>query len=187
MNRSRSRMVGVLAGLLLALAMAGAASAYWRQTPATVTISGPRGTIECGDRVTFTATVRDATGTPIARSGPVRWSFQTSPSNKDQIAPKQSNTKADGVATTRIKFACVPGTRVLRATADNVSGSITITVSTDDDRVQGEVRGSSRSAPIELPRTSTAPDEPSGGLLLALLALLTGSGLILRRWASPRR
>ncbi len=71
----------------------------------------------------------------------------------------------------------------------------------DRDRDEHKVRGSiSRSwdtsvrislastvvrTSVELPRTSTAPD-PSG-TLVALLAVLAGSGLILRRWAQPRR
>ncbi len=133
MNRSRRRIVGGLAGIFLALAVAGAASAYWKQTPATVTISGPRGTIECGEWVTFKATVRDAQGNPIAKSGPVKWSFKSSPSKKDKIAPKQSNTNKSGVATTKVKFACKPGERVIKAKADAVSGTITVRVSTKDD------------------------------------------------------
>jgi LPXTG-motif cell wall-anchored protein len=207
MNRSRGRLAGGLAGIILALTMAGTASAYWAQTPATVTIFGPQGNIKCGQWVTFRAVIRDHEGDRIADGGPVTWSFDSSPSTGDQIDPVSSTTDSEGRATTSVFFACEPGDRVLRATADAVSGTIHVSVHVKDQFEDQQVstsaaggltsvgsggaaassakNGALARASGVLPNTSTAPN--SAPTLIALLALLVGIGLVVRRMATLRR
>jgi hypothetical protein len=213
MKRSRSRWVGGLAGILFAFAIAGTVSAYWEQTPQTVTVHGPKHP-KCGEWVEFRATIRDHEGKKIPDGGPVNWSFASSPSSGDQINPTQSNTNSQGVAFTSVMFACVPGERVIRAEAAAASGQITVEVKIKDDEDEDADRqgtatvqtlgtgtgagsnianGSVQSANLaraaratgELPRTSTAPS--SAPTLIALLGLLIGACLLLRPYALHRR
>ncbi len=87
----------------------------------------------------------------------------------DVIKKAKTTTGVNGVARTTINLACVPGSRVLRGTADGVRGQITLNVTA-----------------ASLPRTSTtlagAPlsTAPVAGALLALLAVMMGCGLVLR-------
>ncbi len=206
MSRSRGRWVGSLAGIFLALAVSGTAAAYWAQTPATVTIFGPEGNIKCGQSVTFRAVIRDHEGDRIADGGPVTWSFDSSPSTSDQIDPTVTTTDSQGRATTSVFFACEPGDRVLRATADGVSGTMHVTVHVkdqfEDQQVSGVAGGvasgragdtSATSAKYGaialasgvLPNTSTEPG--SASTVVALLALLAGISLIVRRAVILRR
>jgi LPXTG-motif cell wall-anchored protein len=206
MIRSRGRWVGGVGGFILALNVAGTAAAYWTQTPATVTIFGPHGNIKCGQWVTFRAVIRDHEGDRIANGGPVTWSFDSPPSASDQIDPVVTTTNSHGRATTSVFFACEPGDRVLRATADSVSGTIHVTVHVkdqfEDQRVSSAVGGvaSGRSGDTSatsakkgaiarasgvLPNTSTEPT--STPTLVALLALLVGISLVVRRTTTLRR
>jgi LPXTG-motif cell wall-anchored protein len=206
MVRSHGRWVGGLAGIILALTVAGTAAAYWTQTPATVTIFGPEGNIKCGQWVTFRAVIRDHEGDRIADGGPVTWSFDTSFAG-DQIDPTVTTTDSQGRATTSVFFACEPGDRVLRATADAVSGTMNVTVHVkdqfEDQRIVGTAAGglaSGRSGDTSatlakngaiarasgvLPNTSTEPT--TAPTLVAMLALLVGIGLVVRRTATLRR
>jgi LPXTG-motif cell wall-anchored protein len=191
---------------MLALTVSGTAAAYWAQTPATVTIFGPHGNIKCGKWVTFRAVIRDHEGDRIGDGGPATWSFDSSPSASDQIDPVVTTTNTHGRATTSVWFACVPGDRVLRATADTVSGTIHLRVHVkdqfEDQRVSSAVGGvaSGRSGDTSatsakkgaiarasgvLPNTSTEP--ASAPSLVALLALLLGASLVVRRTATLRR
>jgi hypothetical protein len=206
LNHSRGRWVGSLAGIILALTVAGTAAAYWTQTPETVTIFGPRGNIKCGQWVTFRVVIRDHEGDRIANGGPVIWSFDSS-SAGDQIDPTATTTGSNGRAETTVFFACVPGDRVLRATANTVSGAIHIRVHVKDQfedqqsigstaggvasglsdntsAMAAQNAGLARASGV-LPNTSTEPT--TAPTLLALLALIGGMTLILRRAATVRR
>lgn len=171
---NRNRWFAGLAGTALALAMTATVYAYGAQVAGAVTVGVPSGTLECGVALTVTATVLDASSNPIAGQ-PVDWSFSSSPSNADVIDTTPTTTDANGVATTTVTLACVAGNRTVTATADNISA--------------GAVLGITASG---LPRTSTMPDgSPVGNLpiatILALLAVLAGGGIIIRRFAfSPR-
>ena len=206
MNRSRGRWAGGLAGIFLALTTAGTAAAYWAQTPATVTIFGPEGNIKCGQWVTFRAVIRDHEGERIADGGPVTWSFDSS-SAGDQIDPTVTTTNSQGRAETNVWFACEPDDRVLRATADTVSGTMNIRVHVKDEAENVRISTSAAGGVISggssdtsassakkgaiarasgvLPNTSTEPT--SVPAVVALLALLVGISLVVRRTATLRR
>lgn len=173
MNR-RSRWFAGLAGTGLALAMAASVFAYAGQVAGAVSVSGPSGTLSCGVPITLSATVVDASSHPISGQ-PVAWAITSSPSSGDKVNATPTTTDANGVATTTVTLACVPGSRTVTATADAITGSVVLSLTA-----------------AGLPRTSTVPDgSPAGslpiGTLLALLAVLGGGGIIFRRIAfSPR-
>lgn len=169
-----NRWFAGLSGTILALALSTTVFAYAGEVAGAVTVGGPTGTLKCGVALTVTATVVDASSKLIAGQ-PVDWSFTSSPSSADKINATPTTTNASGVATTTVTLACVAGNRTVTATADGVSA--------------GAVLGITAAG---LPRTSTAPDgSPVGNLsiatILALLAVLAGGGIIVRRLAfSPR-
>jgi len=155
--------------------------------------------------VTFRAVVREANGDPVPNGGPVIWSFDSSPSSGDEIDPAQSNTDSHGRAETEITFDCVPGDRVLRATANTISGTVVLQVHVkdqfDDEAAavanvtsQGSSNGGSagtekngaaaRSTGV-LPNTSAAPGA-SPATVVALVALLLAASLVVGRAATRR-
>ena len=171
----RSRWLAGLAAVALALVTAATAFGYAGEVAAAVTVARPGGTLKCDVAITVTATVVDATGTPIAGQ-PVDWSFTSTPSTADSITSSPTNTDANGVAKTNVVLACVPGDRHLRATADGVNGAAVLSLTA-----------------AGLPNTSTLPGETSApqdlpvvGTLLAVLAIAAGGGLTLRRIARSR-
>ncbi len=172
MNR-RNRWFAGLAGTILALGLSATVFAYAGEVAGAVTVGAPT-TVKCGVALTVTATVVDAASKVIADQ-PVDWTFTSSPSSEDTINSTPTTTDANGVAATTVTLACVAGNRTVTATADGVSA--------------GAVLGITAAG---LPRTSTAPDgSPVGNLpiatILALLAVLAGGGIIVRRLAfSPR-
>ena len=204
MIRNRVWLLGCLIGIFVASVAVGTTSATSPQR-ASLAISGPRGPVECDQSFTFSATVRNANGTPVV-GAVVHWSFKKSKAG-DDISPEQSTTNASGVATTTIEFGCKPGKRVIKARWNDVSGKLSLRVKVkdddddddDDDRygrsgVQSVGSGSNtgslttgssskmQGTPVraigELPRTSTSPS--TAPTLLAVLALLLGIGLLIR-------
>ncbi len=166
----RSRWLAVVAGLGLALALSTAVFAYSAQVVATLTVSAPSGSQKCGTPITIRATALDVGGVPI-EGQPIAWAFTSTPSSKDKVNSTPTNTNASGVATTTVTLACVVGQRTITATGDSVSAGAVLSLTSGG-----------------LPGTSTGLDgAPTGGLpiapLLAILAVLAGSGIILRRFA----
>jgi hypothetical protein len=139
-----------------------------------LTVGGPSGTLQCGVPLTVTATLVDASGNPIAGQS-VDWSFTSSPSSADKINSTPTTTNASGVATTTVTLACVVGSRTVTATAGTISAGAVLGITSGG-----------------LPNTSTTPGgSPVGNLpiatILALLAVLAGGGIMVRRFAfSPR-
>jgi len=170
----RTRWLAGFSAVLLSLVMAATASGYTGQVEGSVSVTA-RGTITCTAPFTISATIVDATGTPISGDSVV-WSFVTAPSTSDRINQARTVTNSHGVATTTVKLAPVSGTRRIRATAGDVSASAVLSPACGG-----------------LPRTSTLPTETAPGQAAPLLAMLlalafaTGGGLILRRLASTRR
>jgi hypothetical protein len=165
---NRRRWLTAFTALALAVLAAGTALGYAGEVAASVTVSRPSGTLKCGVNITISATVLDATGKPIAGQ-PVAWSWVSRVSRNDSISKTPTTTNASGVAKTTVKLACVPGSRVLRATADAVKGQAVLNVTAGG-----------------LPRTSTLAAGVPGssesilGTLLAVLALVAGGGLAVR-------
>lgn len=172
MNR-RNRFAAGLAGTALALAMTATAFGYAGQVLGTVSVVGPSGVLKCGVQLTVSATLLDVNGAPFTGE-PVTWAITSSPTSADHVNPGPSTTNSSGVATTKVTLACVAGNRTVTATSDGISAGAVLGVTS-----------------AGLPRTSTLPSgDPAGlpiGTILALLAVLAGSGIILRRVAfSPR-
>jgi hypothetical protein len=190
--KHRSQWLAGLAAVALALITAG--TAFGANDPGVteaVTIARLGGRVTCGVNITVTATVVDATGTPIPKKL-VDWSFASKPSRLDTISASHTYTNASGVATTTVKLACVPGSPNLRATADAVTGSAVLNVPATG-AVLGVTSGGPGVTSGGLPNTSTLPGEtpapqdlPVIGTLLAMLAMAAGGGLILRRISLSR-
>lgn len=187
MVNRRNRWLAVLAGTALALAMTATVFADSNQVTGNIIVSGPIGDLECDAPLAFTATVREATSNLIAGQE-VAWSFSVS-SPLDAINFMSTTTNAFGVATTTVTLDNLPGNRTLTAKADGISANAVLVPTC------GGVAGITAPGPITapgLPRTSTMPDgSPVGNLpiatILALLAVLAGGGIIVRRFVfSPR-
>ena len=172
MNR-RNRFFAGLAGTALALAMTATAFGYAGQVLGTISVVGPSGTIKCGVAVTVTATLLDVNGNPFTGET-VTWKITSTPTGADKVNKTTSTTNSSGVATTTVTLACVAGNRTVTATSDGMSA--------------GAVLGVTAAG---LPRTSTlqggTPADLPIGTIVALLAVLAGSGIIVRRFASRPR
>lgn len=168
--RSRLAPVGaLLGGMLLAGVLAATAFAYAGQVAATIQVSGPSGPQACNTPITITALIQDIDGKPI-EGQPVTWSFLLGNIAGDTILDATTTTNASGIATTRVQFACSPRSVTIQALADDATGTMVLALSG-----QG------------LPRTDTAGASSLPTMLLAALAVLLGSGMMLRRFASRRR
>lgn len=168
--RSRSTPLwGLLGGLVLAIFAAASVAAYSGQVAGTITASGPSGPQACDTPVTVTAQVQELGGALI-EGQPVTWSFESGNVAGDKILDTTTTTNSSGIATTQIQFACSPHSVTVLATADDVSGSVLVATSGEG-----------------LPRTDTTTQSSLPVILLAALAVLIGSGTILRRFVSARR
>lgn len=168
----RSRLTplrGLAGGLLLSMMVVATVAAYAGQVAATVQVSAPSGPQACGTPIAVSAVIQELGGGLISGQ-PVTWSFGSGNIAGDTILTTTSTTNASGVATTSVQFACSPHGLVLDAQADAVTGTVAITVS-----------GQS------LPRTDTAPSSSFLAIALAALAVLAGTGTILRRLSLGRR
>jgi hypothetical protein len=180
---SRRRWLAGLAALTLAVLVSGMALGYAGEVAASVTVARPSGTVKCGVNLTITATVRDATGKRISGQ-PVTWSWVSRVTGGDKILVLRSTTNSKGVAKTTVRLACVPGSRVIRATADGVRGRAVLNVTAAGLPRTNTAAGSGGTP--ALPSTSTlanvtpSPADPFLGTLLALLALAAGGVLVLR-------
>lgn len=169
----RNRWVAILTGIALALAMTATVFGYSLTVPGSVTVSGPDGLLVCDTDYTFTATVLDAGASAIAGQT-VTWNIVSPTAATNTVNPTTSITNTSGEATTTVRFSCDDGNRTVSATAGTITG--------------GAVLGITSAG---LPRTSTPGGSPLDSLpiatLLALLAVLAGGGIMLRRFAfSPR-
>ena len=172
---NRSRWLALIAGISLALAMGiSQVAAVSGNLAASLTVSGPSGTVKCGTPITLRVTVLNATGQPIA-SQPVDWAITATPSSKDTVNATPTITNASGVATTTVTLDCVVGQRTVTATADGSSGGFVLGVTS-----------------AGLPGTTTTVDgSPLGNLpiapIAAFLAVLAGAGIIVRKFAYELR
>jgi hypothetical protein len=169
MHTRLSPLGGLVAGFLLALGIAATAVGYAGQVAATVTVTGPAGLQPCGTPITISARVQELGGALISGQ-PVTWSFAGGKLSGDRILTATSTTNASGVATTRVQFACSPHSVTIMALADDASGTVVLGVSGEG-----------------LPRTDTVASASFPAVALAALAVLIGSGMILRRFALARR
>jgi hypothetical protein len=125
--RSWSRLrVAVLAALMVVAAVPAATSAYVGQVASNVTVTGPTGTIQCGQANQFQATVFESNGTRVGQH-PVTWSIVSGPVGaNDTVNPSSTTTNNNGVASTSVTFGGPAGPRTLRATSDNAFGQIVV-------------------------------------------------------------
>jgi hypothetical protein len=114
--------------------MTSSTFAYAGQVPTTITVTPSKLTLKCDKWYSVRATVLDQNGNPI-KGLRVTWSFASSPSSKDKFDDTSTKTNSHGVAKTKVKLACKPGQRVLKATADGISGTAAVQVKLrhDDD------------------------------------------------------
>lgn len=168
-----TRLSGMLGGLLLAMMVVGSVAAYQGEVAATVEGSGPAGPQPCNTPIKATMRVEDLDGKPIAGQT-VTWSFASGNIAGDTILDTATLTNADGVATTRVRLACTPHTVIVQGDADLASGTLALQSSGE-----GLPRTDTAGAPTSVPALALA--------VLAVLAVLIGSGTILHRFAADRR
>jgi hypothetical protein len=185
----RSRCLALVAGIGLAFAMATSVFGYVTQVPHSITVSPSSSTMTCGRSYVVRAQVLDLDGLPIKQLT-VTWSFGQSPSSLDRIKPATSKTNANGVATTRVKLACVLGDRVIRSTVGGITGSAVVHVNIPEG--QGVLGTTGTPGGGTLPNTSTlAADTSTDGLpnpaVPAIVVLLATWAIFVRRFAFARR
>lgn len=158
-------------GGLLAVMLSGVALGYAGQVAATVSVSGPSAQQSCGVDIAVSALVQDAQGTPVDGQS-VAWSFNSGSISGDKFTATPTTTNSAGVATTHVVLACTAHTVVIGAVAGEASGTVAVTTTGKG-----------------LPRTDVATASGTSGIavVLAALAVLIGSGTILRRFATDRR
>ena len=158
-------------GGLLAVMGSGLALGYAGQVAATVSVSGPGAQQSCGTDIPVSAVIDDAKGAPVTDQ-PVTWSFVSGSLAGDKFLSTSTTTDATGMASTKVVLSCVAHTVVIGAVAGIVSGTVSVTTTG-----------------AGLPRTDVANESGTPGIALALaaLAVLVGSGTILRRFAADRR
>jgi hypothetical protein len=154
--------------MTLAMALSVTVLAYSAQVVGVLTVSGPGGSASCNTPITLTATALETGGAPI-EGQPIDWAFSQSPSTADTINTP-TVTDINGEASTTVRLACVVGQRTVTATGDNVNASAVLSVTSGG-----------------LPGTSTSVTGPASNLpiapILAILAVLAGGGIILRKFA----
>jgi hypothetical protein len=169
MHRHLRTIAAIFGGSALALIATVSVLGYAGQVAATVSVSAPSGPQTCGLPLTISATIQE-TGGALISGQPVAWSFSAGAIAGDKILTANSTTNASGVASTQIQLACSAHSVTVAAVADDVTGTVV---------VQSSGKG--------LPRTDTAPTTSFLAIALAALAVLVGSGAILRRMALGRR
>lgn len=163
--RSRNRWFAGIAGAALALLAISSAFGYAGQVAASGTVTTPSGTLKCDTPLTVSVTFLDASGKPVTGNA-VTWTI--SGASGDTV-DSPTTTDASGVSSTTVTLSCVVGSRTVTATTGAFS--------------TGAVLGLTSGG---LPNTSTVPSSgsPSGlpiGTLAALLAILAGGGIMVRR------
>jgi len=171
LSKKLRTLKGLVGGSLLALVAAASVAAYAGQVAGVVQLNGPAGAVNCDENLNITAVILESgTGNPI-EGQPVEFSFVSGNMAGDVIVDASVTTNAAGEATTQLDL--VGGTArvvTIQAVADGVAGTTTVTC-----------------AAAGLPPTSTLPGTSTVAMLAAGLAVLLGSGMILRRFATDRR
>jgi len=143
---ARTRLTAGFAAATFLLIAAASASAYNGQVAATATVSAE--SAACGDAFTVESTFLDLEGLPVGGLS-VKWSFLTSQSPDDAINDTTTVTDADGVATTTVTLAAVPGDRTIGVTSDDVTASMVVSPSCPGTSRTGTHPGESRARPGE--------------------------------------
>jgi hypothetical protein len=152
------------------LTVAGVAFGYAGQVPVTIVVSAPTGDQPCGAPLKVSVLLQDHDN-ELVTEAPVVFSFVSGHGPGDIINPPSTMSDEAGIAITYVTLHCSPPhSVVLKATSGDVSGTVVI-----------QTNGKS------LPRTDTDPSNPSLGTLLAALAVIGGSGAILRRLSTGPR
>jgi len=162
--RTRTRWTASLAAAAMLLTVVVSASAYTGQVPSTAVLSAAD-TVACNDTFAVSSTFLDADGVPVEGLS-VTWSFVTTQSTDDTIHDTETATNEDGVATTTVTLAAVPGDRQIGVTSGDVTASAVVSQSC---------------AGLTLPRTSTLEPPSTGalapGLLVVLVSLVLLAGI----------
>ena len=182
-------LLGLLGGLLLALVATATVFAYAGQVSATVEASGPSGEIACNTPITITARVQDMKGVAIEGQSAV-WSFMSGDMAGDKILETNTIANSSGVATTQVVLGCAPRYVWIQVQADDAYGTLGLEIEGLAEPSAGAVEGVVAPGPAAgpaLPQTDTAPESSLPALALAALAVVIGSGTILRRVSTRRR
>jgi len=162
--RTRIRWTASFAAATILLTAVVSVSAYTGQVPATAVLS-VADSVACRDTFAVSGTFLDGDGAPVADLS-VRWSFVTAQSSDDTIHDTVTTTDEDGVATTTVTLAAVPGDRRIGVTSGDVTASAVVSQSCAD---------------LSLPRTSTLEPPSTGavgpGLLVVLVSLVILAGV----------
>jgi hypothetical protein len=168
--RTRTRWIAGFAATAILLSAVVSVSAYTGQVPSTAVLS-VADSVECRDTFPVSSTFLDVDGAPVEGLS-VTWSLVTAQSTDDTIHDTVTTTDEDGVATTTVTLAAVPGDRRIGVTSGDVTASAVVSQSC---------------AGLSLPRTSTIEPASAGvgaGLFALLVSLVLGAGIavtLLRR------
>ena len=173
---------GAIAAQPLAISAEGMPAATSTPAPTTVaatklTITLPSSPIACEKHTEISALVTDASGATIAGKT-VTWTLMPFASTQDSWTDMASVTGSQGVATTQVWIACVPGDRAINASADGVTASAQLVVSDVGMPAATAPAPTAPAAGITVPPTWTEPMTPERGSVPAGLLLGGAAGLM---------
>jgi len=162
----------VTAMLLMAVAGGGAAHAQYPPPSGSVTVSADNTTVEVGDNVDITVTVRDVTGSPVVKRS-CRLAIVSQPGKDASVKPKNAKTNEEGVIEATVDVGSTPGFIVVRVTCGDVAGSVTVVATA---KAETPATGQAPESGIELPSTGGGSGSGASGLGMRLGA---GAAIVL--------
>ncbi|MBI5287886.1 MAG: hypothetical protein HY873_02810 [Chloroflexi bacterium] len=165
--RRITMIAAFVASTILMAATAGVAHAQYPPPDGSVSVVAAQTTAGPGQQVAITATLRDASGDPLANQACVAY-VASQPGNTASVSPRDVTTDASGVVRTMLNVGTTPGTIQVEVICGTVAGRV------------GVVLGAAQPAlaPIELPSTGSGPGPDAIGPT-ALLLLTAGAVLVL--------
>ena len=160
-------LAAIVASMILMAATAGVAHAQYPPPDGSVSVVASQTTAVAGQQVAITATLRDASGDPLADQACVAY-VASQPGNSASVSPRDVTTDASGVVRTTLNVGTTPGTIQVEVICGTFAGRVGVVLGVAQPAL----------APIELPSTGSGPGSDAIGPT-ALLLLTAGAVLML--------
>jgi hypothetical protein len=152
----------------MAVSMAGTAEAQYPPPNSSLTVTASQTTATAGQRVTISATLRDASGAVLANQACLARVVRQ-PATGASVSPVDITTDGNGVARTTLSSGTTPGTIEVEVACGTIIGRVSVVLQAAAQPPQ---------SPIELPSTGSGPGPREGGLTALLLLTATAIALL---------